>query len=90
MPEFEYVWKISKRFLILHFGHYMSRLDHGLELLEALVANRTVSDNGVYSECNSFNCRGFRSSEDHIRVLADILCLQEHWLLKDSLIYLVM
>ena len=36
----------------------------------------------------SFNCRGFRSSEDHIRVLAehaDTLCLQEHWLLKEQL-----
>ena len=35
----------------------------------------------------SINCRGFRSSEGHIRLLAeqaDILCLQEHWLLKEQ------
>ena len=67
---------------------YMSRLDHELELLGALVANQTVSDNGV-STLNviSFNCRGFRSPEDHITVLAeqaDILCLQKHWLLKEQ------
>ena len=40
----------------------------------------------------SFNCRGFKSSEDDINMLAmqaDILLLQEHWLYKEEFCLLV-
>ena len=42
---------------------------------------------GVNLNIVSFNRRGFRSSEDHIRLLtkqAHIFCLREHWLLKEQ------
>lgn len=35
----------------------------------------------------SFNCRGLLSSEDYIRLIAeqaDILTIQEHWLVKEQ------
>ena len=36
----------------------------------------------------SYNCRGWRGGSDYVRKLlqsTDLCCIQEHWLLSDSL-----